>query len=114
MASSLTLALSIATSVIVVACTPHVQSPTNSSRLVWFGTREFDDEAARLTLSPKAAHDLLVSKTRGYRYRYFDQTPVFIYGNEYFFADISKTDVALEGFYIDGMTGKASYRTSTK
>jgi hypothetical protein len=83
--------------------------------ILWPRTSPYDEKVATLKLSPQAADTLLVAKTRDRPDRYFDRTPIFLVGNWYFFAVPSKTGpVGLQGFYVDGMSGRIEYRVSNK
>jgi len=92
-----------------------VQSPHGVSETVlWPGTSAYDQKVGTLRLSPAAAHSTLVEKTRTHPDRFFDPTPIFVLGDEYFFAEPHKTEIRLQGFYVDGNTGRIEYRVSDK
>ncbi len=80
--------------------------------ILWPGTDEFHARVQSLLLSIEEAHARLVGKTRDQPQRYFDRTPIFIVGDEYFFTEPSKTEVRIQGFYVNGRTGVIEYRTS--
>ena len=82
--------------------------------ILWPGTSAYDEKVAGLALSPTAAHTALVEKTRTHPDRFFDRTPIFLVGDEYFFAEPHKTEIRLQGFYGDGATGRIEYRVSDK
>jgi len=108
-------ALAIATAIAVVcldvsACTRAVGSRT----ILWPNTKQYDAKVATLALSPQAVHALRVEKTRDRPDGFFDPSPLFIIGDEYFFTVPEKAETRLQGHYVDGTTGVIRYRTSTK
>lgn len=82
--------------------------------ILWPGTSAYDEKVATLVLSPAAAHTALVEKTRTHPDRFFDRTPIFLLGDQYFFAEPHKAEIRLQGFYVDGTTGRIEYRVSDK
>lgn len=80
--------------------------------ILWPGTDAFSERVADLPISIEEAHSRLVEKTRDHPARYFDARPIFIVGDDYFFSDLSKVDVPLKGFYVNGRTGAIEYRDS--
>jgi hypothetical protein len=85
-----------------------------STMIVWPHTSQYDAKVRTLQLSPQSAHALLVERTRAHPDRFFDQAPLFIIEDEYFFAEPRKTETRLQGFYVNGNTGVIEYKTSTK
>jgi hypothetical protein len=45
--------------------------------------------------------------------RYFSMTPIFIVGDDYFFAVGSKLDIPITGYFVDGKTRDIEYRKSS-
>lgn len=86
----------------------------NSNYIViyWSGTKSFDAIVNNFSVSSKKAYQLLLAKTRDHPDRFFDRFPVFIIENKYFFTEPLKSSVPLQGFYVDGFTGKIEYRKS--
>lgn len=82
--------------------------------ILWPGTTEYEKKARELPLSPATAHTLLVTKTRAHPDRFFDRNPIFLVDDEYFFAEPRKTEIRLQGFYLNARTGVIHYRTSNK
>ncbi|WHI47317.1 hypothetical protein [Microbulbifer sp. VAAF005] len=80
----------------------------------WPGTNSFKRVVKNFSVSMEDAHQSLVAKTRKHPDRFFDKTPIFIVGDEYFFAEPLKAEISLQGFYVNGMTGKIEYRKSNK
>jgi len=85
----------------------------NQVKVYWPGTSSFKEVVKSFSVSVEDAHQSLVSKTREHPDRFFDKNPIFIVGDEYFFAEPLKTEISLQGFYINGMTGKIEYRKSS-
>lgn len=81
--------------------------------ILWPGTDAFNQQVKSLPLSVDEAREHLISKTRDHPDHFFDRTPIFIVGDEYFFSVPSKIDaVSLQGFYVNGRTGVIEYRRS--
>lgn len=82
--------------------------------IIWPGTAAYEEKVGTLALSPVAAHSVLVDKTATHPDRFVDRTPVFLLGDLYFFTEPRKTEIRLQGFYVDGNTGRIEYRVSDK
>lgn len=82
--------------------------------ILWPGTSAYDEKVHKLALSPEAAHNLLVSKTTAHPDHFFDRTPLFLVGDQYFFTEPRKTEIRLQGFYVNGTTGRIEYRVSDR
>lgn len=80
--------------------------------IYWPDTSPFKKIVKSFSVSVEDAHQSLVAKTREHPDRFFEKTPIFIVGDEYFFAEPLKTEISLQGFYVNGMTGKIEYRKS--
>ena len=78
----------------------------------WPGTSSFKKVIRSFSVSVEDAHQSLVTKTREHPDRFFEKTPIFIAGDEYFFTEPLKTEISLQGFYVNGVTGKIEYRKS--
>lgn len=85
----------------------------DSHMIVWPGTPAYAQRLESLSISIEQAHALLVSKTRSHPDRFFDRTPIFIIGEEYFFSEPSKIGIPLQGFYLNGTSGTIEYRKSS-
>lgn len=97
-------------SVSVGAQQPHGES----EMILWPETSAYAQEVTSLRLSPTAAHTVLVANTRTHPDRFFDPTPMFLLGGKYFFAEPRKKEIRLQGFFVDGTTGRIEYRVSDK
>jgi hypothetical protein len=84
----------------------------NDQVVYWPGSISFKTIVKSFSVSVEDAHKSLVAKTREHPHRFFDKTPIFIVGDEYFFAEPLKDKISLQGFYVNGMTGKIEYRKS--
>jgi hypothetical protein len=82
--------------------------------LYWPGTSSFKKIAGSFSVSAEDAYTSLVVKTSEHPERFFDKTPIFIVGDEYFFAEPLKSEISLQGFYVNGMTGKIQYKRSNR
>jgi hypothetical protein len=82
--------------------------------ILWPGTSAYDEKASTLALSPAAAHSILLDKTATHPDRFVDRTPIFLLGDQYFLTEPRKTEIRLQGFYVDGTTGRIEYRVSDK
>jgi len=79
--------------------------------LAWPGSDAYRARVASLPISPDAARALLVAKTRDRPASYFDSTPTFLAGDEYFFtSELSRTAAPLQGFFVNGRSGAIEYR----
>ena len=91
-------------------------SSIEKPELLWRGTDAFDDRVRELAMSPEEAIAHLISAVRDRpepEFRYFDKTPLFIDDDMYFFpSELSKTEVLLEGFYVNASTGVIELRRS--
>ena len=106
-----TLIRALAALAICAAAAAHAGS--DEGLLVWPGQSAYEAKLANLRITPDAALALLVRKTQGREDHYSWKKPLFVIGDDYFFPSrISKTDVPLEGFYVNGMTGRIEYRKS--
>lgn len=82
--------------------------------ILWPGTSAYYEKVSTLALSPAAAFSVLVEKIAQHPARFVDRTPIFLLGSQYFFTEPSKTEIRLQGFYVDGYTGQIEYRISDK
>jgi hypothetical protein len=82
--------------------------------ILWPGTSAYEERVSTLALSPAAAHRVLVDKTAPHPDRFVDRMPIFLLGDQYFFTEPRKTEIRLQGFYVDGTTGRIEYRVSDK
>lgn len=96
----------------LVACKESYASQ-GENVILWPGTDAFNERVHSLPLSIEDALALLVSKTRARDERYFLKTPIFIIGDDYFFAEGSKLDIPITGYFVDGKTRDIEYRKSS-
>lgn len=85
-----------------------------SHTIAWPGTTAYDESVRNLKLTPEAALHLLVESTTEHPERFVDKAPVILMGQDYVFAEPRKTEIRLQGFYVNGMTGRIEFRTSQK
>ncbi len=96
----------------LVACKESYASQ-GGDVILWPGTDAFNERVHSLPLSIEDALALLVSKTRARDERYFLKTPIFIIGDDYFFAEGSKLDIPITGYFVNGKTRDIEYRKSS-
>jgi len=82
--------------------------------VVWRDSRQYRKCVAGFRLDEAESYRILVHAVQGRKGVYVDQRPMFICGTEYGFVDPEKTRIPVCGYYVDGMTGKVTYRKSQK
>ena len=93
-------------------CATGEVNPNNIAYLR--GTKQYERRVASFTLTEARAHDLLIKAAKNHPHAFFDPWPRFVWGNEYSYGIPTKVfPLPLTGFYVDGMTGHITYRTST-
>lgn len=99
--------------VMIFSASKYAHTSESGDMIYWPGTPSYESRLKEFSISIEEADQLLVSKTRNHPDRFFDRTPIFIVGDEYFFAEPSKQDILLQGFFVNANTGKIEYRKSS-
>jgi len=86
----------------------------SSDVILWPETPLYSEKVRTLVLSPTEARALLVQNIKQRPDRFVDRSPIFLIGDQYFFAEPRKAEIRLDGFYVDGLTGRIEYRKSSK
>lgn len=97
---------------VALACSGAEPTKGAPGMITWPGSPEFETKTRSFALSPEDAHDLLLKKIGDRPDRFVDPSPLFIVDQTYFFTEPDKTEIRLQGFYVDGMTGRIEHRTS--
>ena len=93
---------------------PVKRAPKN----VFYGTREFDERAAKLSISPDQAVRLAMEKARiderargEQRQQYISRHPTFLHERIYVFSMSRPDGASLKGYHVDGDSGLAQFYT---
>ena len=84
----------------------------SDDRIFLRGTGGYNKAVKSLKFNETAALDMLKNVLKGKERAYFDATPLLLVNRSYLFGVPEKTSTRLEGYYVDGDTGRVIFRTS--
>lgn len=96
----------------IISIFRSVLSNSDEAAMIWPSSSLYESTVEKLPISVKDAHQLLLTKTKGHSEGFFSSKPIFIVGDEYYFAKPSKAEASINGFFVNGKTGRIEHRKS--